>query len=74
MRLAFGNTITIVLQVDGQVRPGSEKGHEHFVSLLSHYSVPVILNFSGGRLRDSSIASPSPHSRSSTTAFRDKRL
>ena len=32
VRLAFRNSITFVLEVDGKVRPGSEKGHEPFVS------------------------------------------
>ena len=29
----LGSSIKEVLRVEGQVRPGKEKGHEHFVSI-----------------------------------------
>lgn len=34
----LGTSIKQVLKVEGNVRPGKEKGHEHFVGLLLFYS------------------------------------
>jgi hypothetical protein len=33
----LGNSIRVTLNVEGNVRPGKNKGHEHFVSLSSPY-------------------------------------
>lgn len=39
VHLAFDNSITVVLRVDGQVRPRSEEGHEHFVGRIGLFFV-----------------------------------
>ena len=39
----FGHSVHLVLVVEGQVRPGKEKGHEHFVRC-----VVLFLPFSKG--------------------------
>lgn len=47
----LGSSIKEVLRVEGQVRPGKEKGHEHFVSIppifLSFYVTSLIRSLRG---------------------------